>query len=68
MANIFNAVDTDKVKFISTVHDELCFEAPEAMAEEVAQIVKEEMEKAGRTYLKDIRCVAEVTIADCWSK
>lgn len=68
MTNIFNAVDTGKVKFINTVHDELCFEAPEAIAEEVAQVVKEEMEKAGKIYLTDIRCVAEVKIADCWSK
>jgi DNA polymerase-1 len=68
MANIFNAVDTDKVKFINTVHDELVFQCPEELAEEVAQVVKEEMEKAGKVYLKDMPCVAEVTIGNMWEK
>lgn len=68
MANIFNAVDTNKVKFINTVHDELVFQCPEELAEEVAQVVKEEMEKAGKIYLTDIPCVAEVTVGDCWEK
>ncbi|MGB9940242.1 DNA polymerase [Methanosarcina sp.] len=69
MANIFLKLEPKGViRFVNTIHDELCFEAPEAMAEEVAQIVKEEMEKAGKVYLKDLPCVAEVTVADCWSK
>jgi len=54
--------------FVNTVHDEVVLEAPEALAEETAQVVKEEMEKAGKVYLKDLPCVAEVTVADYWSK
>lgn len=68
MVNIFLKLEPKGVKFINTVHDELVYEAPEALAEEAAQVVKEEMEKAGKIYLKDLPCVAEVTIADCWSK
>ena len=36
--------------------------------EEVASIVKLEMEKAGRMFLKDMPCIAEVTISDHWKK
>ena len=68
MGNIFYKLEHRGVKFINTVHDELVFEAPESIAQEVAEVVKEEMEAAGKIYLKDVPCVAEVTIADCWEK
>lgn len=68
MGNIFLKLEPRGIKFINTVHDELVFEAPEALAEETASIVKEEMEKAGRIFLKDIPCVAEVTVSDVWEK
>ena len=68
MANIFLRLEPMGVKFVNTVHDELVYEAPEALAQETADIVKEEMEAAGRVYIKDIPCVAEVTIANYWEK
>ncbi|MCO5381237.1 MAG: DNA polymerase [Methanosarcina barkeri] len=68
MANIFLKLEPRGVKFINTVHDEIVLEAPEALAQETADVVKEEMEAAGRVYIKDMPCVAEVTIADCWEK
>lgn len=68
MGNIFLQLESRGVKFVNTVHDELVFEAPEALADETAAVVKEEMEKAGKVYLIDLPCIAEVTIADCWTK
>ena len=50
------------------MHDELVFECTEAQAEEVKDIVKEEMEKAGALFLTDVPCIAEVTINDTWEK
>ena len=50
------------------MHDELVFECTEAQAEEVKNIVKEEMEKAGTLFLTDVPCIAEVTINDTWEK
>jgi DNA polymerase-1 len=68
MNNIFLQLEPKGVKFINTVHDELVFECTEAQAEEVKDIVKEEMEKAGTLFLTDVPCIAEVTISDTWEK
>ena len=56
------------MKFINTVHDELVFECTEGQAEEVKDIVKTEMEKAGALFLIDLPCIAEVTVSDTWEK
>ena len=50
------------------MHDELVFECKAEEAEKVAAIVKNEMEKAGSFFLKDIPCIAEVKITDFWKK
>ena len=68
MNNIFLKLEPKGVKFINTVHDELVFECTEAQAEEVKDIVKEEMEKAGALFLTDVPCIAEVKISDTWEK
>ena len=68
MNNIFLELEPKGVKFINTVHDELVFECTEAQAEEVKDIVKEEMEKAGALFLTDLPCMAEVKINDTWEK
>jgi DNA polymerase I len=68
MHNIFLKLEPKGVKFINTVHDELVFECTEAQAEEVKDIVKEEMEKSGALFLTDVPCIAEVTINDTWEK
>jgi DNA polymerase I-like protein with 3'-5' exonuclease and polymerase domains len=68
MAEIFLKLEPKKVKFINTIHDELVFECPDNMAQEVAQVVKEEMEKAGSKYLTDMPCISEVSIGKCWEK
>jgi len=68
MSNIFLQLEPKGVKFINTVHDELVFECTEDQAEEVKDIVKTEMEKAGALFLTDLPCVADVKINDMWIK
>ena len=68
MGNLFLKLEPMGVKFVNTIHDELVFECPEALAQEVSEIVKSEMEAAGSLYLKDVPCVAEVTVSDFWEK
>lgn len=68
MGNIFLKLEPKGVKFINTVHDELVFECTEDQAEEVREIVKTEMEKAGALFLTDLPCIAEITVSDIWEK
>lgn len=68
MGNIFIRLHDKPVRFINTVHDELVMETDSDFAEEVAAIMKEEMEKAGKKYLIDMPCIAEPSISLQWEK
>jgi DNA polymerase I-like protein with 3'-5' exonuclease and polymerase domains len=68
MGNLFLILEPRGIKLINFVHDELVFECKVEEAEEVAAIVKNEMEKAGALFLKDIPCISEVKISDTWEK
>ena len=68
LSNIYEKLGNDEVKFINTVHDEIVFEAPENKTEKLSEIVKSEMEKAGKYYLKDVPCISEVSVSDTWQK
>jgi len=68
IAAIFRELEPLGVKFINTIHDEIVLECEESMADFVAEILKGEMEKAGKKYLTDMPCISEVTISDAWEK
>jgi DNA polymerase-1 len=68
MGNLFLILEPREIKLINSVNDELVFECKAEEADEVAAIVKNEMEKAGALFLKDIPCIAKVTLADFWKK
>jgi len=68
MPRICAELDPLGVKFVNTIHDEVVFEVPEEHVEFAEKLIKEEMEKYGRKYMKKIDCVAEVTISDYWKK
>jgi DNA polymerase I-like protein with 3'-5' exonuclease and polymerase domains len=68
MGNLFLILEPRGVKLVNCVHDELVFECKAEEAEEVAAIVKTEMEKAGELFLKDLPCIAEVKVSDTWEK
>lgn len=68
MDNLFLRLEPIGVKFVNTVHDEFVFQCEEPQAEKVKKIVKNEMEKAGSLFLKDIPCIADVKINVVWIK
>lgn len=66
MGELFLKLEPRGVKLINMVHDELVFECKKEEVEEVSKIIKDEMEKAGSLYLKDLPCTATVTIDNYW--
>ncbi len=68
MSNLFLILEPRKIKLINSVHDKLVFECKAEEADEVAAIVKNEMERVGSIFLKNIPYIAEVTVADFWKK
>jgi len=51
---------------IHTIHDEIVVEVKEDQAKKVAKIVKEEMERAGKEFLKKVPVKVDVAVSDCW--
>jgi DNA polymerase-1 len=68
MGRLYHKLRPYNTRLINVVHDELVFEVPGEHAETVSMIVKEEMEAAGREYLKSLPVIAEVTVSDVWQK
>ncbi len=62
-----NALKGTDAKIIACVHDEIILEVPENQSDQVAKILKNTMEEAGRFFLKTVPVVADVSIADCWA-
>jgi DNA polymerase I-like protein with 3'-5' exonuclease and polymerase domains len=50
------------------IHDEILFEVPIEATDEVALILKEIMEEAGKILLKTVPVEAEVIVAGTWSE
>jgi len=53
------------VQMLLTVHDELVFEAPPALAEQVGAILKDEMESV---YQLSVPLEVDIGIADNWAE
>lgn len=53
-------------KFVNTIHDELCIEAPLDHAVEVAHLTRIKMVQAGEQYLHKVPVLVDVRIRDCW--
>lgn len=68
MGRLYQRLKPHKARLINIIHDELVFEVPEEYAETASKIVKEEMEAAGKEYLKSVPVIAEVTVGDVWQK
>jgi DNA polymerase I-like protein with 3'-5' exonuclease and polymerase domains len=50
------------------LHDEILLEVPIEATDEVALILKETMEQAGRASLKTVPVEAQVVIVDSWTE
>jgi len=68
MGRLYHKLKTHETRLVNIVHDELVFEVPGEHAETASLIVKEEMEAAGREYLKSVPVIAEVKVGDVWQK
>jgi DNA polymerase I len=54
------ALDGTRAMIVGCVHDEILIEAPFESTDEVALILKDTMEQAGREFLKTVPVQAEV--------
>jgi len=68
MGRLYHKLKPFNAKLINAVHDELVFEVQEDRVTEVVQIIKDEMEAAGKEYLKSIPCIVEVVPGESWQK
>jgi DNA polymerase-1 len=55
-------------RMVNCVHDEILIEAEEGEAWDVAEVVREEMVKAGERYVKKVPIVVDVSVGDSWLK
>jgi DNA polymerase-1 len=55
-------------KLINTVHDEIVTECDDSIAEEMAEIMRDCMIKAGEYYLHKLPVDVECVISDSWLK
>jgi DNA polymerase-1 len=53
---------------VNCVHDEILLEAEEGEAWDAADIVREEMVKAGERYVKKVPITVDVSVGDSWLK
>ena len=65
---LVDKLDNTNTKIVAVVHDEIVLETERNQAPEVANILKETMEKAGAQYLRLVPLLAEVQIADNWAE
>jgi len=68
MGRLYRKLRAYDIKLINAVHDELVFEVVGEQAEAAAQIIKEEMEAAGREFLKSVPVIVEVKVGEAWQK
>lgn len=54
------------VKIVHVVHDELVLECPKELADEVSQLVKDAMEKAGRVFYTRVPLKATPVVGEFW--
>jgi DNA polymerase-1 len=55
-------------RLVNCVHDEMVVEAPITRVAEVAEVVREAMTAAAKTFLHEVPVEIEVSIADAWLK
>lgn len=70
LINTHNRLNLNRGRIVSTVHDEIIVEASDAYAEEAAEILKEEMEKAAQEVLPNLGSTVSVSpaISDKYDK
>lgn len=54
------------VKIVNMVHDEYNVEAPEEIADEIAKLLVDSMERAGQQFCQTVKLAADVEIGEYW--
>lgn len=68
MGRLYYKLKPFNAKLINAIHDELVFEVPGELADTAAGVIKDEMEAAGKEYIKSVLCVVEVKVGEAWKK
>ncbi len=58
----------EDVKLVATVHDELVLEAPEELAEQVAELLGAAMELTASRFLPDVPVEVEAAACETWAE
>lgn len=64
---LHNQLQDKDARIVAVIHDEIVLECVEEISEDVAMLLTQVMEEAGRRYLTDVPVVAEASIADSWA-
>lgn len=68
MGRLYHKLKPFNAKLINVIHDELVFEVQEDKITDATKVIIEEMEAAGKEYLKSIPCIVEVFLGESWQK
>ena len=66
MCELYDGLDSEDVKIIASIHDELLLEVPEDRAEEYAKMLSEIMNRIGSKVLYPVPVTSEADILSSW--
>jgi DNA polymerase I len=66
MCELYDRLDSEDVKIIASIHDELLLEVPEDKAKEYAKMLSEIMNRIGSRILYPIPVTSEAEILSSW--
>jgi DNA polymerase I-like protein with 3'-5' exonuclease and polymerase domains len=67
LGNLPEALHGTCAKIVACVHDEIILKVPEEQVSRAEAILKDEMQAAGKRYLKQVSVMAEPIIANSWA-
>lgn len=64
---LYLKIQGTNICIVAVVHDEIVLECDANKTQEVSKLLKRVMEEAGNRYLKEVPCIAEVSVSDSWA-
>lgn len=68
MRLVYDALKGRDAQIVNSIHDELVVETDQAIAEEVAELVRERMIAAAQEFIRTIPVEVDVAVGDAWMK
>jgi len=68
MRLVYDALKGREARIVNSIHDELVVETDQAIAEEVAELVRERMIAAAQEFIRTIPVEVDVAVGDAWMK